>query len=145
LRYYLDASLIVAAITREAATPAVQLWLDDHKSNTWLISEWGVAEVASALSIKVRTGQMQAQSRPLAVSLFNRVFRPSVEVVSVNSHHFSDAARFVERHELSLRASDALHLAICGHHGATLCTLDNRLATAGPILGVPTLRLSSQV
>ncbi len=83
---------------------------------------------------------MSVQSRPLAISLFNSVFRPSVEVVPVIGQHFSDAARFVERHELSLRAGDALHLAISNYHGATLCTLDNRLAVAGPILGVPILQ-----
>ncbi len=143
MRYYLDASLIVAAITNEAATEAVQLWLEDHKPNAFLMSEWGVTEVSSALSIKVRTGQMSVQTRPMAISLFNSVFRQSVEVVSVEGQHFSDAARFVERHELALRAGDALHLAISSYHGATLCTLDNRLATAGPILGVATLRLNA--
>ena len=35
-----------------------------------------------------------------------------------------------------MRAGDALHLAICADHGATLCTLDRRLAEAGPALGV---------
>jgi predicted nucleic acid-binding protein len=71
LRYYLDASLIVAAITNEAATDAVHQWLRDYQPNSYLISEWGVTEVASALSIKVRNGQMTVQSRALATSLFN--------------------------------------------------------------------------
>lgn len=108
------------------------------------MSDWSVTEAASALSIKVRTGQMTVKSRSLAISLFNSVFRQSVQIVSVNGQHFSDAARFAERHELALRAGDALHLAISGYHGATLCTLDNRLAAAGPILGVPTLRLTAR-
>lgn len=87
---------------------------------------------------------MTAQSPALATSLFNSVFRQSLEVVSVNNHHFGDAARFVEQHALALRAGDALHLAISNDHGATLCTLANRLAAAGPILGVPTLRLTAR-
>ena len=40
-----------------------------------------------------------------------------------------------------LRAGDALHLAICADHGATLCTLDRRLSEAGPALGVRTMLL----
>jgi len=39
------------------------------------------------------------------------------------------------------RAADALHLAICADHGATLCTLDRRLSEAGPALGVKTMAL----
>jgi uncharacterized protein len=42
---------------------------------------------------------------------------------------------------LGLRVGDALHLAICADHGATLCTLDRGLGEAGPTLGVATIRL----
>ena len=51
------------------------------------------------------------------------------------------AARFADRHELGLRVGDALHLAVCADHGATLCTLDRRLAEAAPALGVRTTLL----
>jgi predicted nucleic acid-binding protein len=40
-----------------------------------------------------------------------------------------------------LRAGDALHLAICATHGATLCTLDQRLSDAGSALGVEAMLL----
>jgi len=43
--------------------------------------------------------------------------------------------------EAAYRAADALHLAICADHGATLCTLDRRLGEAGPALGVKTMAL----
>ena len=54
---------------------------------------------------------------------------------------FRTAARFVEQHVLGLRAADALHLAICADHGATLCTLDRRLSDAATVLGVKTILL----
>jgi uncharacterized protein len=54
---------------------------------------------------------------------------------------FRTAARFADQHALGLRAGDALHLAICADHGATLCTLDRRLSEAGPALGVKTILL----
>jgi hypothetical protein len=38
-----------------------------------------------------------------------------------------------------LRAGDALHLAICADHGATLCTLDRRLGDAASALGVKSM------
>ncbi len=48
------------------------------------------------------------------------------------------AARFADQSALSLRAGDALHLAICFDFGATLCTLDRGLSAAGAALGVKT-------
>jgi predicted nucleic acid-binding protein len=50
---------------------------------------------------------------------------------------FLAAARFVDQHALGLRAGDALHLAIASEHGATVFTLDQRLAEAGPAFGIP--------
>ena len=57
-------------------------------------------------------------------------------VLPVSGAQFRTAARFADQHALGLRAGDALHLAICEDHGATLCTLDRRLGEAGPALGV---------
>ncbi len=57
----------------------------------------------------------------------------------VSPSHFRTAAQFADQYAIGLRAGDALHLAICASHGATLCTLDQRLLAAGPALGVQTL------
>jgi uncharacterized protein len=51
--------------------------------------------------------------------------------------HFRAAAKFVDQHTLGLRAGDALHLATASEHGASVHTLDPRLAQAGPLLGEP--------
>ena len=53
-------------------------------------------------------------------------------ILLVSGLQFRTAARFADQHMLGLRAGDALHLAICADHGATLCTLDRRLSEAGP-------------
>jgi uncharacterized protein len=54
---------------------------------------------------------------------------------------FRTAARLADQHAIGLRAGDALHLAICASHGATLCTLDRRLGDAGSALGIKTILL----
>jgi predicted nucleic acid-binding protein len=59
-------------------------------------------------------------------------------VLGVTAAAFHTAATFADQPALGLRAGDALHLAIASEHGATVYTLDRRLADAGPAVGVPT-------
>ena len=68
---------------------------------------------------------------------FNKLVAESFTVLSVIGAQFRAAARFADQHALGLRAGDALHLAIASEHGITVHTLDQRLAEAGPALGVP--------
>ena len=70
--------------------------------------------------------------------MFARLCADSFLVVPVSRSQFRTAARFADQHQLSLHAGDALHLAVCADHGATLCTLDRRLSDAGPALGIKT-------
>ena len=125
---YLDTSLLVAALTNESETGRMQAWLGEQEPSGLAISDWVITEFSAALSMKLRSGQIEAIHRAGALAMFTRLSVDSLTILPVSGLQFRTAARFADQHMLGLSAGDALHLAICADHGATLCTLDRRLS-----------------
>lgn len=94
------------------------------------------------MALKLRTGQIGMDQRAKALAMFNKLAAESFTVLGVTRGQFRAAAKFADQHALGLRAGDALHLAAASEHRATVHTLDQRLAGAGPELGVPTQLLT---
>ncbi len=138
---YVDTSVLVAALTREAQTARMQTWLAGQAPGALAISAWVITEFSAALSIKVRTGDIDAAHRANALAAFALLCDESFVFLGVSTVNFRDAARFADQIQVGLRAGDALHLAVCAERGAELCTLDRRLSAAGPALGVKTALL----
>ncbi len=139
---YLDTSLLVAALTHEAASDRMLDWLAARDPETLAISEWVATEFSSALALKLRARHLEPRHRADALALFATLRADTFTLLPIGPAQFRTAARFVDREALGLRAGDALHLAICADHGARLCTLDRRLAEAAPVLGVATEAVS---
>jgi uncharacterized protein len=133
---YVDTSIFVAALTNESQTGSAQAWLSRQDPDQLLASEWAATEFSSALSLKLRMDQLQSADRARALAAFTVLLGESFRIVSPENSDFRMAARFADQHVLGIRAGDALHLAIASRLGATLCTFDKRLFTAGGQLGV---------
>ncbi len=111
-------------------------WLARQSALDLTIRDWVITEFASALSVKVRMGGLGVGDRAKAASLFTRLQGVTIAVVPITRDHFLTAARFANQSDLELRAGDALHVAVAAGLGATLYTLDKRLAEAAIALGM---------
>jgi predicted nucleic acid-binding protein len=135
---YLDTSLLVALLTAEADGERIEAWLHSEDDEDLAVSDWVITEFSAALSIKLRTGQIDATRRVAVLSAFTRFCANHATVLTIERDQFRTAAHFSDQYARGLKGGDALHLAICFKHGARLCTLDQQLSVAGPALGVGT-------
>jgi len=61
LTLYLDTQVLVPALTKEAQTARMQTWLAEQAPETLAASEWVTTEFSSALSVKLRTRNIEAK------------------------------------------------------------------------------------
>ena len=102
-----------------------------------IISEWTITEFHSALSLKLRTGQISPDVKAEAEEFLRQALKTLFEVIAVSSVDFRRAAELASRSDLWLRAGDALNLAIAEREGEALYTVDKRLFAAAGQIGMP--------
>jgi len=81
---YLDTSLLVAALTNEKETERMQTWLGQQLGDELMISDWVAVEFSSALSLKLRTGQIKAVHRAEVLATFTRLAADSFAVTPLS-------------------------------------------------------------
>ncbi|MEO5343599.1 MAG: type II toxin-antitoxin system VapC family toxin [Gammaproteobacteria bacterium SHHR-1] len=133
---YLDTSLLIAALTREARTPEIQTWLSAQDPATLAISDWVITEFSAALSIKIRKQHLSVAHRAKVLSAFNSLVKQTLTLIPLSSMDFLTAARLADQYSTGLRAGDALHLALASSQGACIYSLDKTLVTAAIQLGI---------
>jgi hypothetical protein len=70
---YCDTSLVVAGLSSEPMTELVQIWLADQEADSLCISPWVVTEFSSAVSLKVRRGDLDPAGKAQMLSSWQQV------------------------------------------------------------------------
>jgi predicted nucleic acid-binding protein len=121
---YVDPSALVALIVNEPGSAGVASWYAAEK-NELVSAAWCVTEFGSALGLKQRTGQLDADQARAAWERFERLVASDVRLVPVETVDFHRAAMLTLDAQRGIRAADALHLACAERAGARgLATLD---------------------
>jgi len=132
---YLDASVLIPTLVEETDSADVDAYILSG-TERWLISEFAAAEVASGLSRMVRMGRLDSAGAIRRLDDFETWRAADAVSVDFQPSDARLAYTYVRRFELALRAPDALHLAMARRLGATMVTLDRRMARAATELGV---------
>lgn len=136
---YLDTSVLGALFFHEPGAEQQLVRLEAARGEPLAVSAWTLAEMASVGAIKERTGQVDAAGRAAALAAFHRFVGDMLSLIEVEPDDFRTAAVLLDAPTLSLRAADALHLAVARRLRARLMTLDRRQTAAAQHYGLPLL------
>ncbi len=101
-----------------------------------IISELTCLEFVSVVAKHVRLGRITKEKARSTIAMFTQRCDREFLVLPVHSEDFTNARKYIERLDTSLRTADALHSAIARINGCTLVTADKQLAAAAAMLGV---------
>jgi predicted nucleic acid-binding protein len=125
---YVDTSVIVALLTVEPKTQDVTAWYAGLREMPYC-ADWLLTEFSSAISIKLRAGQLTESHAKQVRKEFNLLAADGLRVVPVSRAAFKRGADMVQQHRHGLRAGDSLHLAVALELGTShMATLDGMLA-----------------
>jgi predicted nucleic acid-binding protein len=88
---YLDTSAAVPMFVPEPASPAIEAWFESC-TEPLVSSDWIVTEFSSALSIKVRKGEITAKQAQAAWKDFDAFCKSGLRLLPVSRKAFAEAA-----------------------------------------------------
>ncbi len=139
LMLYFDTSFLVPMLIAEDTSERVEAFLLNLSAEKDLfVSQWTRVEFATLLSRLVRMQQLGRGNALECSKRFDLLLEQSFRVVTPAVADFELSRTFLARFDNSLRAGDALHLAIAVNRDAkNFYTLDNELLQAGEVLQIP--------
>ena len=137
---YLDTSAAIPLFVSEPASDAVDTWFESC-NDTLISSDWILTEFASALSIKVRRGEIEQKQARAAWKDFEEFCQSGLRLVPVSRQAFTHATQLVRNVPSGLRSGDSLHLAMAiGAGAASVATADANLAKNAKLHGLAVKR-----
>lgn len=136
MKAYLDANVLIALFTDELYTARAKSFLSTEKP-ILLVSDFARAEFASGIARLVRMETFTVDDAQAIFSDFDIWAARTAYRVETLSGDVKTAEAFVRRLDLTLRAPDALHIAMVQRTGATLLTFDKKMAACARALGMP--------
>ena len=133
---YFDTSFLLPYYVPEATSAAVDQFFARHDPDQYAISHWTVTEFHSALSFKIRSGQLPALHHDEILERFATARAESFEVWLPTAADHEFASQLLTDWKSGLRSGDALHLAIARGRGACLVSLDKILLKAARSLKI---------
>jgi predicted nucleic acid-binding protein len=140
---YLDASVIVALFTEDHFTDRATNTLAS-KNDTVIISDFAAVEFSAVIARNVRTQSITVEQARNVLSAFDDWSGRVCRRVETDGKIIAKAEAFLRRLDLTLRAPDAINIAIAQALDADLMTFDNKMAAAARALGTPLTETSLQ-
>lgn len=141
MRFYLDASFLVALLVDEAGSSAADRWWSVQYGES-IIGDFAAMEVAAVISRGLRTRRFTDVQARMALADFDRL-REACDSFCPGASAFTLAEALVRDFAAKLLAPDALHLASTIRADAALVTFDDRLADAARGRGVEVVNLAA--
>ena len=135
MRHYADASLLVALFTIDALTARAMTWMAADPRSL-VVSDFAGAEFASALARKRRMRILTETEAASAFVAFDTWTAQHAVPCEAAPGDIAAATGWLRRPDLTLRAPDAINLAIAQRLAAPLITFDAAMAAAARSLGM---------
>ncbi len=135
---HVDASVLVSLFSNDALSARADAFLRAHPS-ILIVSDFAAAEFASAIARRVRTRLLTADDARAAFSTFDVWTARHTGWAQTTTTDVASAAGFLRRLELTLRAPDAINIAIAQRVDADLLTFDEQMAAGARALGTSVL------
>lgn len=139
---YFDTSFLVPMLVAEETSKRVEAFLLALSPEQDLaVSQWTRVEFATVLSRLVRMQQLGRQDARGCSIRFDAFLEQSFTILTPTLADYQLCWNFITRFDNTLRAGDALHLAIADNRKCEeLYTLDTGLLQAGELLDIPVSR-----
>ena len=137
---YLDNSVVVPLLLPDALAGRAEAFLLSAPVGL-IVSDFVSAEFASVVGIRIRTGKLTLTNARAALVNFDLWCGQRTLAAETTTTDVRAAESMLRRLDLTLRAPDAINLAIAQRLSAAVATFDEKMAASADKLGISVLQI----